>query len=181
MGSQTLPADLKALLTADQEPDQVLGQVLPALGAALACDRCFLYLRYPPTRTGKVAYCWRRTPAYPEIINADWQREPDTLAANDPLFAAALRAEPSIYVEDVTTADPTVVNREFEAANFGHRALVHAHLCWQGQLWGILQPCVFGQPRVWTAGDRALISEVAQRLTPLVVERMQALAPSCPA
>ena len=37
----------------------------------------------------------------------------------DPLFAAALRTEPSIFVEDVETASPEIVNLAFEQQTFG--------------------------------------------------------------
>ncbi|MEG4573247.1 hypothetical protein QUA56_11210 [Microcoleus sp. N3A4] len=48
------------------------------------------------------------------------------------MFAAALRSEPSIFVEDVETVNPEFVNKDFEAKEFGHRALIHAHLCADG-------------------------------------------------
>jgi hypothetical protein len=63
-----------------------------------------------------------------EVLDPNWNPKPDSLAQENPLFAAALRAEPSIFVEDVETADPRVVNRSFEQENFGHWALNHAHL-----------------------------------------------------
>lgn len=87
----------------------------------------------------------------------------------DPLFAAALRTDASIFVEDVETADLAVVNLAFEQKSFGHRALIHSHLCHDGQLWGVLQPCIFGRPRVWTEFDRSVIAGVERQLTPLVV------------
>lgn len=115
---------------------------LPILGEILNRDRCFLYLRDPKTRVGKVTHCWVRDSKYPNLLNADWQEESDSLAREDPLFAAALQAKPSIFAENVETASPAVVNRAFERKNFGHRALVHAHLHQDNLLWGILQPCI---------------------------------------
>ena len=90
------------------------------------------------------------------------------------MFAAALRAENSIFVEDIETASPSILNREFERTNLGHRALVHAHLRQDGLLWGILQPAVFGQLRVWTEDDRLLIEQVVEKLTPIVVGYVKA-------
>lgn len=168
---------LKAVLdkiSLESEPDAVFSDLMPALCEVLQCDRCFLYLRSPHTRMGKVPYCWRRSPEYPEVFDADWKEEPESLPDEDPLFAAALRAEPSIFVEDVETASPDVVNKDFERQNFGHRALIHAHLCQDSQLWGVLQPCVFGQPRVWTEEDRIVIAKVTEKIAPLAVAYVEA-------
>jgi len=86
------------------------------------------------------------------------------------MFAAALQAHPSIFVEDVETADAETLNRQFERENFGHRALIHAHLCDHNQLWGILQPCVFEHPRQWSPTDHALIQDMVGRLTPYAIQ-----------
>lgn len=161
---------LSKILSKHRPPEAIFSTLLPVLGDLLQCDRCFLYLRHPQTNIGKVVSCWCRSPEYPDVTDSDWKAEPTDLINNeDPLFAAALRAEPSIFVEDVETADPKVVNKDFERKNFGHRALIHAHLCDKNQLWGILQPCVFDQPRVWTETDREIISDVIDKLTPIVV------------
>jgi GAF domain-containing protein len=174
MDNQTLPTILENILATDSEPDAVFSALLPALGEVLKCDRCFLYLRNPQTKIGKIAYCWRRSDRYPDVTDSDWKAEPESLPKEDPLFAAALRTEPSIFVEDVETASPEVVNRDFEEKNFGHRALIHSHLCQDGLLWGILQPCVFGQPRVWTEFDRFVIAQVEKKITPLAIAYVKA-------
>ncbi len=174
MADQALPEVLEKVLATESEPDAVFSALLPALGEVLQCDRCFLYLRNPETKIGKVPYCWRRSEQYPDVYDSDWKEEPESLPNEDPLFAAALHTEPSIFVEDVETASPEVVNRDFEEKNFGHRALVHAHLCQDGLLWGILQPCVFGQPRVWTDFDRFVIAQIEKKLTPLAVAYVKA-------
>lgn len=72
-------------------------------------------------------------------------------------------------IEDLETPNPEVINKDFERQNFGHRALIHAHLCQNGELWGILQPCIFGQKRVWSEFDRATITELESKLTSVVV------------
>lgn len=163
-----IPSQLQTILKSQAAPDEVFAALLPVLGDILQCDRCFLYLRNPQTQFGKVPFCWRRTLDIPEILDADWKLEPKSLD-QDPLFTAALEAKPSVYVEDVETADPQVVNRGFEQENFGHRALIHAHLCQDSVLWGILQPCIFGQPRIWTASDRAIMTEVEKAITPVAI------------
>ena len=173
MLDQSLPAVLLKVLENNQEPDVVFSALMPALGEVLQSDRCFLYLRDPITRIGKVSYCWCRSSEFPEIFDADWKPEPESLAKEDPMFAAALQTEPSIFVEDVETASPEIVNKAFEHKTFGHRALIHAHLCLDGQLWGILQPCVFNQPRVWNDFDRFVISQVTEKITPLAVAYMK--------
>ncbi|MEX0270628.1 GAF domain-containing protein [Leptolyngbyaceae cyanobacterium UHCC 1019] len=167
MISQT-HAHLQAILRSQATPDEVFAALLPVLGEILQCDRCFLYLRNPNTQLGKVPFCWRRNLDIPEILDIDWKPEPKSLD-QDPLFTAALHAKQSVYVEDVETADPQIVNRDFEQENFGHRALIHAHLRQDGQLWGILQPCIFGQSRIWTASDRTIMTEVEQAITPLAI------------
>lgn len=169
MDNQALPFILENIFATDSEPDAVFSALLPVLGEVLQCDRCFLYLRNPQTKIGKMAYCWRRSDRYPDVKDSEWKAEPESLPQEDPMFAAAVRTEPSIFVEDVETASPKVVNREFERKNFGHRALIHSHLCKDGLLWGILQPCVFDRPRVWTEFDRSVIAQVEKKITPLAI------------
>lgn len=171
--SDLLPTVLEKIFS-NNTSDAVFAALLPALGEVLQCDRIFLYLRDPQTHIGKAAYCWCRNPEYPDVSDSDWKQEPSDLASEDPLWAAAVRTQPSIFVEDVETADPQVVNKAFEQKNFGHRALIHAHLCCDGQLWGILQPCVFGKPREWTKADRSIIGTVTAKLTPLAVSYVNA-------
>jgi GAF domain-containing protein len=168
------PEVLSKIFATHSTPDAVFSALLPALVEVLQCDRCFLYLYSAPTKIGKIAYCWSRSPEYPDVTAPDWKQEPEFLPLEDPLFAAALRTEDSIFVEDVETASPEVVNVDFERKNFGHRALIHAHLCQDGQLWGILQPCVFGKPRVWTDFDRSVIASVTEKITPLAVDYVKA-------
>jgi GAF domain-containing protein len=174
MTEQALPEVLEKIFATSREPDAVFSALLPALCEVLKCDRCFLYLRNPHTRIGRTPYCWLRSPQYPDVSTAEWVKEPESLPKEDPLFAAALRTDASIFVEDVETASPEVVNRDFEAENFGHRALVHAHLCHDGMLWGVLQPCVFGQPRVWSEFDRSVMAQVTEKATPLAVAYVKA-------
>lgn len=180
---QVLPEILEELFVTNTEPDAVFSALLPALCQVLQCDReagggsvhrCFLYLRNPYNNLGKTPYCWLRSPQYPDVSTSVWAKEPESLPREDPLFAAALRTDASIFVEDVETASPEVVNLAFERKHFGHRALVHAHLCQDGVLWGILQPCVFGQPRVWSEFERFVIAQVTQKITPLAVAYVKA-------
>ena len=164
-----LPLELEQILSDRTTPDAVFSALLPVLGGVLECDRIFLYLRHPQTKMGKTAYCWRRSSQYPNVLDPDWKKEPESLPQEDPLFAAALSAKPSIFVEDVETANPEILNKDFEHKEFGHRALIHAHLCDENLLWGILQPCIFGQPRTWTDFDQFVMNTVTEKIAPLAV------------
>jgi hypothetical protein len=105
--------------------ERILSALMPEIANFMLCNRCFLYLRNPETRWGKVAFCYCRDPALPNITDRSWQLESAALERQDPMFAAALNCQPSIFVEDVETADDRLVNREFERQHFGHRALIH--------------------------------------------------------
>lgn len=162
-------AKLDAVFAAHSEPEALFNALLPVVCEVLKTDRCFLHVRQPETRLGRV-FCWRRSPEMPDIASQGWEVE-EHWEDDDPMFAAALRADPSIFVEDVETAGAEVLNLEFERGpNFGHRALIHAHICQDDVLHGILQPCVFGQPRVWSAADRQVVAHVIKRLRPVVVQ-----------
>jgi GAF domain-containing protein len=114
----------------------------------------------------------------PKVYDPDWKYEPLSLPDRDPMFAAALQAQPSLFVNDVETASPEVVNREFEAETFGHRALIHAHLCIERKLWGILQACTFDQPREWSRSDRQLIEQAVGWFAPCAMEYVNRYAPT---
>jgi GAF domain-containing protein len=164
----TLPPTLQAIFTAHTEPEAIFNALLPAICDELRTDRCFLVVRHPDSRLYR-NFCWRRKPEFPDLTTKGWEQEQEW-EQDDPMFAAALRTEPSIFVEDIDTDSSTTLNREFERKNFGHRALIHAHLCQNGQLWGILQPCIFDHPRNWSDTDRAVITQLTQTLTPIVVD-----------
>jgi GAF domain-containing protein len=168
----SLPDPISRILTQDRTPETLLANLMPAVGEYLAVDRCFIYLRNPQLRWGGVSFCWCKNTDIPEIYNEHWQLEPESLASEDPMFAAALSTEPSIFVEDVQASDDRVLNRQFEAENFGHRALIHAHICHDGHLWGVLQPCVFDLPRQWTQIERATIERLITEITPIAVRHV---------
>lgn len=162
-----LTEGLKRAFTDSKDPEAIFAAVLPAVCEALQTDRCFLHLRNPKTRIYK-NLCWRRSPEIPDTSTDGWEPE-QHWEDEDPMFAAALRTDPSIFVEDVETASPEVLNRDFERTNFGHRALIHAHVAQNGELWAILQPCIFGQPREWSEDDRTLVYQILERLKPVAI------------
>lgn len=136
-----------------------LQKAVEKIGRYLGADRCFLYVRQPDQQRGRTAFQWRRNETIPDTIQPDWQADTTDLPKEDPLIRAGLNMQPSVYVDDVEKASPNVLNRDFEQRTFGHRALIHAHVQADGQLWGILQPCVFGQPRQWSPNERAYIEK----------------------
>jgi len=169
MNQQDISRAIANIIESSQTPDALFSELLPAIGDFLQSDRCFLYLHNPQTNLGRVAFCWVRTPDVPTVYNEQWEAQPPSLPDEDPMFAAALRAEPSIFVEDTEATGSQVLNREFEQKHFGHRALIHAHIRQDNQLWGILQPCIFGHPRIWTEYERMVINNLVQKITPLTV------------
>ncbi|NUN63325.1 GAF domain-containing protein [Pseudanabaena biceps] len=160
-----LPLSIVNVLDTSSKPDVLFTALLLEVGAYLDCDRCFLYLREPSTGLGKVTFCWVRNDNIPMINDEGWKLDSPSLSDRDPMFAAALRTEPSITIEDVETASPDILNKQFERENFGHRALIHAHICCEGQLWGVLQPSVFDRPRQWTQLEQAAIEQLVQAIT----------------
>jgi len=154
----------------NQSPTAILKQTLPLVGEQLQCDRVFVYLRFPRRHVGRVPFCWRRHQDIPLVYDTDWKPEPRWLPRQDPMFAAALGGQPSLFIDDIEMADPKQVNRNFERQTFGHRALIHAHLFQKRRLWGVLQPSVFDHPRQWNREDRLLIKRLVSWLTPIAEE-----------
>jgi GAF domain-containing protein len=165
-------SELELALKAEALPAEALQHALELVGQHLRADRCFLYVRDPEQGRGRIALVWRLDEAVPDPRH-DWQTDTGDLPKEDPLFRAALAAQPSVFVDDVTEAGPEVLNQEFERRTFGHRALVHAHIAEGGQLWGILQPCVFGHPRHWTAAEREYVEGAVPLFLPVVQAYMR--------
>jgi GAF domain-containing protein len=167
--NEVLPVSIAQVFAIAQTPEALFTALMPALGEALECDRCFLYLRDPQTQMGRVPFCWGRDASVPRIYDPDWKAEDKSLLCEDPMFASALRTDPSITVDDIETASPQVLNLRFEQENFGHRALIHAHLCQDQFLWGVLQPCVFNSPKYWSTEEQQLVDQVVSLITPHVI------------
>jgi GAF domain-containing protein len=159
--------ELANVLATSASPEERLQQALELVGSHLRADRCFLYVRNPAQGRGRIAFVWRLDEAVPDPRH-DWQDDTCDLPKEDPLFRAALAAQPSVYVDDVLQAGPDVLNQEFERRTFGHRALVHAHITENVHLWGILQPCVFGHPRHWTPAERDYLEAATLLFLPVI-------------
>ncbi len=170
--------DLRALLDGDAAPDALLGALMAALCEALDCDRCALFLRDPRSRLSRMTHVWQRRPEYALAREgSDWREESASLVEDDPMFAEALRNPAALYIEDVLSADPALVNGPYEVEHFGHRALVHAPLYHDGLMYGILEPCVMGAPRAWSDADRAIVTEVQERVAPAAAAYVAANCP----
>ncbi len=147
--------------------DQICTDLMSALCQLLDCDRCFLYVRRPKTGQGRITHCYSRSSEYPDLTGGEWVEEGD-VAAKDPLMAIAFRTPEAVFVEDIETAGAEVLNLDYEREGFGHRALIHAPIYHDGELCGILEPCVFGQPRDWTEGDRQITALVQEKVGNLI-------------
>lgn len=146
---------------------QICTALMPALCQLLNCDRCFLYIRQPQTGQGRITHCYSRSSEYPNLTGGEWIEEGD-VAAKDPLMAIAFRTPEAVFVEDIETAGAEVLNLDYEREGFGHRALIHAPIYYDGELYGILEPCVFGQPRAWTERDRQITALVQEKVGNLI-------------
>lgn len=151
-------------------PKDVIENLLPVVVRLLRADRCFVQLRQPSTRLFRIV-CHRAHSSFPDFSCSTWGSEEAweeayPLYRKEPMLYAALAGAPSFFIEDIETS--TEINRELERKELKHRSFVHAHIYDKGKLHGILQPCVFGAPRVWTCYDRALIAHLVLRLVPVV-------------
>ncbi len=172
---KSIPERIDELLAKNQPSDTTLNQVAEQVGNALKADRCFLYVRQPEQHRGRIALCWCKDDSIPNVIQPDWQPDTTDLPNEDPLIRAGLSMKPSVYVDDVETAGPDTLNQDFERKTFGHRALIHAHIQRDNQLWGILQPCVFGQPRQWTEDEKTQIEAILPTLQPVIAAYVQSI------
>jgi hypothetical protein len=93
-------------------------------------------------------------------------------------MAIAFRTPEAVFVDDIETAGPDVLDLDYEQQHFGHRALIHAPIYWQGKLYGILEPCVFDKPHHWTDADREITAWTQEKIAPLVVEYLRGVSRS---
>jgi len=140
MPRHSLQAAIDELINCGYSHAHTLNQVVEIVGTMLEADRCFLYVRQPHLGRGRTAFCWRKNQDVPDknTVKPNWQIDTNELTAQDPLIRAGLALNPSVYVYDVETTTPEVLNRQFERETFGHQALIHAHIQGNQRLWGIL-------------------------------------------
>lgn len=170
-----LPPRVEEIFAANLELDALFTALMPALCEVLNCDRCFLYIRNPEIAQGKITHCYCTSPEWNDLTGESWDEEDENITAKDPLMALAYRTPEAIFVDDIETAGSDLVNREYEQDFFKHRALIHAPIYCNGQFCGVLEPCVFHQPRPWTEHDRQLVAAVQARLAPLVSKYLKTI------
>jgi GAF domain-containing protein len=168
-----LPPEIEAAFESD-DPQTVFDALMPVVGAALSAERCFLYLRDGSTNRGATVATWSADGKWPDR-RGPFEQEPDDLFVLDPMMGLAAKDPTALFIEDIETAGPDVLNLEFER-DFLHRALIHAPVYDEGELLGILEPCTFGEPHVWTEDDKSLTAAVQERLGPVAGKFMRAEA-----
>lgn len=150
-------------------PKFILNEIVKIVGETLRTDRCFLWVRQPTMSLSRGAFVWRKNETIPDLTPEQMSWSDDTwLPSQDPLYAAALNCKPSVYVNDVKTESSDIINSKFEDATFGHRSLIHAHIISDNELFGILQPCMFGEPRQWLQSEKNLIESLLPKISPVV-------------
>lgn len=97
---------LNKVFNTGKNTDQILLELVTAIAETLAADRCFLYVRDPKTGLGKVGFCYCRHQAIPDLTGERFKHNSLGLEVKDPLFAAALSFQPTVFVTDVETSDP---------------------------------------------------------------------------
>lgn len=154
----------------DETTEQILTKVVQKVAEVLKADRCFIDVRDPSQERSLMAFEWGHSNS--EINDFPLMKWIDekSFSKADPLYHAALACQPSIYVDDIETASPSILDREFEKRFCGHRALIHAHIVKDGQLWGILEPCVFDHSRQWTEDERQFIESLLPPLADHVIK-----------
>lgn len=177
MPSISVPRDIAALFSTTADGEALFTALMPAICRAMDCHRCLLFPRHPETWQSCCSHGWWDKPEHAFDRDKSWRQSPRSLATTDPMFGEALRNPVALYIDDIATAGPAVLNYEYERDEFLHRALIHAPLFDGGQCWGILEPCVFDAPRRWTAADRALTEWLQSRLAPLVAAYVRERAP----
>jgi GAF domain-containing protein len=167
--------DIRAILESDATPDEKLTALMPVFARALDCERCVMFLRDPKTNRGRAVHRWAAKPEF--ALRRDdrgWEPMPATLLDDDPMYAEAMANPEALYIDDIETADPALVNTAYEKEHFGHCGLVHAPVYHQGEMYGVLEPSSMTKPRAWTPADRALVAAVQARIGPVVAAFVRA-------
>lgn len=161
--TQPVPDEIAAILASDASPDAALSALMPVLVRALGTDRAFVYMRDPVARRVAFTHGFSAIPGWRSFDGGAWRPEPNPATLAEPMLKKAFSDPAALFVEDIETAAPGVLNADLERRVFGHRALVHAPLYHEGAFYGILETAVRDRPRVWTADDRALITWLQPR------------------
>ena len=164
-----LPSPLDSIFANTEDLPLFFDNLMYGIADLLQCDRCYLYIRDPELLTYQIPHCYCTHPEIPNLACSHRDTESFYLAEANPLFAAAIGGEPHIYIENVEQLFYSDRNCAFWQKNYkDQKALVQAHLFTGGKLWGIIQAAQYNHSRPWTKFDRSLISQIADRITPLV-------------
>lgn len=177
-----IPAELRALFADSPDTDDtdaVFARLVEVYGRIVGADRCVLFLYWPPEGLAAMTHAWQARPHWALASRSrQWRPLPADMAQQDPMYALALVDPRPLYIDDIESADPKLVNRAYESEHFGHRALIHAPLlevAAGGRLWGVLEPCTMTAPRAWSARDKAITAWVQARALALARRHVEAI------
>ena len=168
--SQTLSTAIDALIGNKYTSDKTLNEAMQVVGQHLGADRCFLYVRQPDKERGRIAFCWRKDGEIDQVFQPDWLPDTTDYPQTSPMNQINLNSREPVYVDDVKTSGPGVLNQVFSQDTYGHRAFIQAPLRQDGKLWGILVPSIFGESHTWTDDEKKAIEAILPRLQPIVEE-----------
>ncbi|PZD70734.1 hypothetical protein C1752_09743 [Acaryochloris thomasi RCC1774] len=171
--SPDLPQSLTAALQNSRDPNSVLTALMPVVVKELRCDRCFLFVRAPLQRLTRITHGYSRETRWPTMVQSTWSPESQALNQKDPLTASAYRSSQAHFIGDIESAPTGTLDLALERSVFRHRALIHAPIYQGNVFYGILEPCVFETPRIWTRRDRKITTELQERLGPWIVRYLQ--------
>ena len=174
--NDSLPTDIADILQSGQTPDAVFTKLMPVIVEILECDRIFLYIRDPQRQRTSITHGYSRDSRWSTMVQSGWSPESPSLNAKDPLTASAYKSPEAKFIDDIETAAPDTLDLAMERAIFGHRALVHAPIYYENTFYGILEPCVFDIPRIWSERDRTLIEALQSHLGSWVVRYLANVA-----
>ncbi|NEQ55829.1 MAG: GAF domain-containing protein [Leptolyngbya sp. SIO3F4] len=167
--ADSLPIEIATIFQSGQTPNNVFTELMPAVVEALQCDRTFLYIRDPQRQRTSITHGYSRDNRWPTMVQSGWSDESPSLNAKDPLTASAYKSPEAKFIDDIETAAPDTLDLAMERAIFGHRALVHAPIYYEGIFYGIVEPCVFDKPRIWSERDLTLITTLQSQLGSWIV------------
>ena len=182
MTRTAIPDSLLQWAESDVGLDEKLGQFMELYANALDCQRCILYCRQPDLRRANTTHAWwspekeEYAVTWESWFSSEWVDE-GPANAPDPLYHAALLSPEALYIDDIENEPTGLINFEWELETFKHKALIHAPIYYQDRFYGILEPSVFGQPRHWSATDRAITTWAQEQLGPIVSEYVSKFGP----
>ena len=142
---------------------------MPALCEALDCDRCVLFPRNPKTSKWAMTHAWQARPEFALGRPAGaWSLPADNEGELDPMYAHSMTSPEVLFIDDIYTAPPALVNADFEAQHYGNRALAHAPIYRGDDYYGLFEPCTIDRPHDWTPERRRLVLRAQDLIAPVV-------------